>query len=251
MMANRETKAQICAGIKGAYTDARKIANNTVQYKNDKGETVIRLHQTDIIVCHKNGSVTLNSGGWQTVTTKERMNTYLKAYSLSVHQVKHKWVVMKWDGETYRYSHIAPFVDGIVVRKDSTVAKKYMDKANVKSRRDDKVEKQINTYLKQVKQNLAEGKYLPSRGDCFFCSMHTQEGIALGDATNDNGHIISHLEEKYVPGSLLWNAVKEAGYHPEVYLNPDFGGWPGSDFRTKVVVRATRKYLKRRVGLAI
>lgn len=56
---------------------ARKLGNNT--YLRDYGEYIaVKLHSTEIVT-FRAGSVTLRSGGWQTITTKARMNCYLPA----------------------------------------------------------------------------------------------------------------------------------------------------------------------------
>ena len=40
-----------------------------------RGEDIaVRMHSTDIIVFYKDGRVLLTFGGWQTVTTKARLN---------------------------------------------------------------------------------------------------------------------------------------------------------------------------------
>jgi hypothetical protein len=56
-----------------------KVGNNTVQVMAEDGRRIIRLHHTDILTFHPDGNITLNSGGWQSLTTKARMNAYLPA----------------------------------------------------------------------------------------------------------------------------------------------------------------------------
>lgn len=250
MRANRQTVKEIMEGVNNP-TNTKKVGNNTVRYTNDVGNTVIRFHNTDIITELPNGAVKINSGGWKTPTTKDRLNTFLRERKISVHQDNHKWYVMKWDDKTYTYSTIAPFVDGMTIRKDGTVPKKWAQKADSKNRKDDSTSKKIEKYLKIVRKKLAENDTIPSGGDCWFCSMHTVDGgIPLGDATNDHTHIEEHLKEGYVPNSLMWNAMQEAGYRPEVYLHPQ---WRTRDcaWMNKVVVRNVRKYLRRRMNIPI
>ena len=57
---------------------------------------------------------------------------------------------------------------------------------------------------------------IPNNGDCWYCLMTTdKDKKTLGDAFGDTSHLISHLEEGYVVGSLLVNAMREAGYRGE------------------------------------
>lgn len=84
----------------------KKIDNNTTIRK--VGDSIaVRLHNTDVIVIRKDGNYVLNSGGWRTVTTKDRINNYSPAY---VHQYKRKWYL--YDRSTGINN---PFVDGMVI----------------------------------------------------------------------------------------------------------------------------------------
>jgi hypothetical protein len=52
-----------------------KLANNTVLVQHADGRLAVRLHETDVVTFHGDGSATLNSGGWQTFTTRDRMTS--------------------------------------------------------------------------------------------------------------------------------------------------------------------------------
>lgn len=83
---------QVYVGLfrKSGKSKAKKIANNT--YLIDNGDSrAIRLHDTDILTEHK-GWITLNNGGWQSKTTKERMNTYLPD-GVYITQKNYEWFV--------------------------------------------------------------------------------------------------------------------------------------------------------------
>lgn len=51
----------------------RPVANNTRLHIRKDGEIGLKLHQTDVIVYHKNGDVSFDSGTWRTMTTSDRM----------------------------------------------------------------------------------------------------------------------------------------------------------------------------------
>jgi hypothetical protein len=61
--------------MKTARGGRRKLANATYLHKVDKGYAV-RLHCTDVVVIHPDGTYTLDTGGYNTVTTKDRLNRY-------------------------------------------------------------------------------------------------------------------------------------------------------------------------------
>jgi len=80
----------------------RKVGNNTYAYILLDGSVAIELHGTKVVVIHPDDSVTLNSGGWQTSTTKDRINKYSP---VKVYQKKYQWFLS--DG--------TPFQDGMIV----------------------------------------------------------------------------------------------------------------------------------------
>jgi hypothetical protein len=59
----------------GRDKTSRKLCNNTWAEKRD-GDIAVRLHRTDVLTFTRRGTVTFNTGGWNTVTTKDRINTY-------------------------------------------------------------------------------------------------------------------------------------------------------------------------------
>lgn len=79
----------------------KKLGNNTYLEKTDDGYG-IRLHQTYVVEILPDDQYRLDSGGWETVTTKDRINDYSPA---SISQKKGNWYLN--DGTKYR--------DGIVV----------------------------------------------------------------------------------------------------------------------------------------
>lgn len=93
---------------------SRKLANNTKVYRvmlrgyyGLVDEIHVRLHNTDIVSYREDGIITLNSGGYQTTTTKQRMNQLLPpGYGIS--QTKFKWYLRTPEGEV-------PFVDGMTL----------------------------------------------------------------------------------------------------------------------------------------
>jgi hypothetical protein len=84
----------------------KKVDNNTTIRK--VGDSVaVRLHETDVVIIRSDGNYVLNSGGWLTSTTKDRINNYSPA---SVYQAKRKWFLFDRSNDTN-----TPFVDGMVV----------------------------------------------------------------------------------------------------------------------------------------
>jgi len=90
------TKSQIFNGVQ-LIGKPVKVDNNTWQYYRPNGEFVTRHMTTDIIVInHDHHTVHLHTGGWKSVTTKDRMN---KFSPFNVYQRNHKWFVITKHGD--------------------------------------------------------------------------------------------------------------------------------------------------------
>ena len=71
-----------------------KIGTHKTSVFEDNGVTFVVYHSTAVVKF--DGSViTLNTGGWQSVTTKARMNQASNEYCLgfSVRQKNHQWLI--------------------------------------------------------------------------------------------------------------------------------------------------------------
>lgn len=66
----------------------RKVGNNTYAFIETDGTVAIELHGTKVVRFLTNGLVELNSGGWQTSTTKDRINKYSP---VGVYQKNFEW----------------------------------------------------------------------------------------------------------------------------------------------------------------
>jgi hypothetical protein len=87
---------------------SKKVKNNTRLTVYTNGDKVLRLHSTDIIKWQGN-KIILNTGGWDTVTTRSRFNEFLSGYGIAVYRKKGKTKVYDTkQGER-------DFIDGIEI----------------------------------------------------------------------------------------------------------------------------------------
>jgi len=87
---------------------SKLVANNTRLTIFVNGDKVLKLHDTDIIKW-VGDKIILSSGGWQTRTTKDRLNGWLNRYNTTnyyIYQKKGNWYIK--DGEK-----VLEFFDGI------------------------------------------------------------------------------------------------------------------------------------------
>lgn len=97
-----DAESKLASGRKGE----KKIGNNTYLRRVDGG-IAVRLHATDVVTIHPDGSYTLNTGGWWTVTTKERINAYSPA---RLSQRRGEWYLLTPAGEVKYWDGVR--VDG-------------------------------------------------------------------------------------------------------------------------------------------
>lgn len=89
---------QVYVGVfkKGGKRQVVKVANNTTKrYEGD--DLIIRLHDTDILK-FSGKSIVLNSGGYHTRTTKERINHFLPP-GFYVYQKDYEWFLKTPDAK--------------------------------------------------------------------------------------------------------------------------------------------------------
>lgn len=218
-----KTKNAILGKVKKPFTKAEKVDNNTYRIAYEDGTVAYRLHDTDVVTILQNGNVVLDSGGWQTNTTKDRINKYSEA---RLSQKNNIWYVR--DGEV--------FYDGITLSPFGTVISAKLITPKQKEAEVKFLKEKIGKYVKLItKKNIQS--LTPNGGDCWFCYLQTQDGQTMGDASGNEDHIISHVENGYMHGSMIVNAMKDAGYKMEGIQ------WMYSNKHVETAQRAVRKYL--------
>lgn len=189
---------------KGRNKNHRTIAGprSTEMVRRDNG-IAIKYHATDVVTLHPNGSATLNSGGYRTMTTKGRINEYTLA---NIGQRLGLWYVRGG----------SLFYDGMTIRPDGTPVKPMQTgKTEAKKR---KLDRMVSAYIRAFRSYVEENKSLPeiSNGDCMYCHMivtspEPDKGKSWGEATGDVHHILLHLQEGYIMGSILWRSIQRCG----------------------------------------
>lgn len=192
-----------CQGI-WENSRKRKLANNTylerdtLEAGENRGEVIyhVRLHATRVVTFHPNGNVWLDSGGWRTVTTKERFNRYLP----------HGYGVWSDGGVWYLGTHdnAVAYADGITINPDGSVSGQGPDPNKTKRER-----KRVLKYASAFASAFVAGDIpAPNGGDCWGCFLFDRDSKK---PTAD--HLREHLspEEWYLVPSLLWNAAQRYG----------------------------------------
>jgi len=101
------------------------------------------------------------------------------------------------------------------------------------------MKRKINKYVNLIDKQ--ETLPHPDNGDCWFCLLQDSNKKSLGDITSDIDHLLSHIDEAYLHGSILVNSMREKGYS-----NQQIGFHYQLNLRD-TFKRALRQYLQRRL----
>lgn len=234
----------------------RKMADNTYLVARGDGSVGLRYHETEVVIFRPD-RVTLTTGGWHTMTTRERIEMGLRLagvpgeISTDGHGLNGPWNYSrrcngkdgpKWVGKT-------PFTDGLEVSYKGVPMN--ADKGAGKA--DEALVRLVDAYCKRLSKTLREesGWDPDPGGDCWYCGLRTKNGDALGNALEINGHLLDHLKEGYIMSSLMLNAARAHGYRVPAMLLSD-GESPSLKvmaLHRQSIIRAVRKYfLKELLG---
>lgn len=92
--------------------NTQKIGKHKTTVKRDKDVITVQYWHTNVVTANLlTGEVTLNTGGWQTTTTKARMNQAAAEYNLgfSVYQKDWQLFVRKSDGTEVPFDRSVTF----------------------------------------------------------------------------------------------------------------------------------------------
>jgi hypothetical protein len=222
--------------------ESRKVGNNT--YLERRGEDIaVRLHATDVITFHADQLVTYRSGGYESVTTKDRLNNF-GPDNIRVFAVRRVWFVED------RFSREqTPFLDGMTFDPENLMAStaQYRTGAESALAEQKKAEARIDRFVRKLTParltEIAQAATQPLglNGDCLLCRMEwsqiTTDGRKASCLTSgDTSHLKGHIKEDYWHASLICAALAWAGYKPEFVL-----GMPS------IVNRTVKRYLKSRL----
>ena len=217
-----KTKGELLSNTSNVK-NSKFVANNTLRIEYENGNIAIRFHYTDIVTFVNDNKIILNSGTWRTPTTKDRINTFAP---VNLYQKNGIWYL----------SDNKLFYDGCIINSKGKLISKPL-KNEIYKNKIAKLKKQISKYCNLItKDNLP----LPSSGDCWFCALHDKDNVPM-DGNKNNDHLLSHLKENYLHGSILVNAMRENNYRDEqisLFFHLKY-----SDY----FKRSVKKYLQKRL----
>ena len=171
----------------GKDKTSRPAENNTRVIRLDASTVGVRLHETIVIRFTGEGAITLDSGNWRTVTTKERMNAYLPM-PWRVYSEKGQWRFYNMQTrESWGYA------DGLTVLPDGTVTGTLPPD---KEREEKENRKAVKAYARGYVDALAKGQ-TDNDNPCEECVDHFDDG-----RIPDTAHLWGHIRAKEYPYTL-------------------------------------------------
>lgn len=82
--------------------DSRKLGHNTFVEARPGGDIAVRYHRTDIITFRPDGRIVLDTGGWLTTTTKQRLSAIIPGVRVWAERGG-EWAVSSPNGRDARY----------------------------------------------------------------------------------------------------------------------------------------------------
>ena len=205
----------------------KRLSDTCMQIFYEEDTWIVVLHDT-VIVKRYGNTYELNSGGWKTVTTKKRMNEVLPL----------GWHVYQEHSVWYLYSSLFSkstytFKDGMTIDVSTGTVTGAMSKWESGEQK---------YWLKAINKFVAKIDTLPSiprpsSGDCWYCSMMDRVEEA-GQRSENPDHLRKHVQQGYLHGTLICNALLWAGYGEH-----QLGIQYGMNCRTNIK-NALRRYLK-------
>ena len=113
----RKIESQMCAAVQG--NKDWQSGNTSVHFDAESGVSVVRLHGNKIAEIDDT-SMTIFDGGWQTTTTKSRLNALCQEFCIAgegVFQKDFKWFVRKFVAEssiTGKVFNVEDFSNGFI-----------------------------------------------------------------------------------------------------------------------------------------
>lgn len=217
------SKRAMLADLNETPAQAKLTARNTLDYTMENGLRRVRLHETDILTFRPN-MITLNTGGYNTKTTRERMNDALRPFKIQV--FTHKGIIhARTEFGTFK------FKDELTIDlKRKKVTGAMTDEAAKK------LDKAISAYLAKYKKTGIPKLIEKSAGDPW---------VFPDKYGKIDAHIVKDwIKTGYVHMRMVGLALEFAGLRdPAMYIRLTGAKWDA------MMTRRVRRYVRACLGL--
>lgn len=247
----RKSKREMLSAVRleagESIGDSKLIARNTVRYAvrmpDGSCEVRVRLHATDVCTfLFKPGAdsphaVKLNSGGFKTRTTRDRLDSALRKHGVTIHTDRGVWTVNTAAGSF-------SFVDGEAFKLPSG---KPCRPAAVRLEKESKRHKQFDKLIKAYIAAMREhGIPETGAGDPFIFDWNPH---AIGESI-----LLDWLKTKYVFLAIAWHALLLSGMTEQgaAYWIRKYNTERGKPSRDRTYMESkVRRYFRRGLGFQV
>ena len=209
----RKSKADMLTGLKPGFVSSKLVARNTIKAIYPDGSIIIRYMNTDVVTTNPDKSIILNSDAHQTKTTKSRIEEYTKIRIIQRNSIWYICRNIHQYPDALAFDSMPMYYDGIHISDDGKILSgiKVLPENTIKQ-----FKKDLKKLTEKVtKENIA-GYFKDTAGDCLICKFDQQ----IKKATSD--HLISHVKEGYMHGSLIWLCLELSGFNPGAHIRMRF-----------------------------
>jgi len=214
---DRMSKADMLADVERQDPDAfplqhaRMFARNTLRYVTRHGEERTRLHGTDVVREFPDGTAIIETGGWNTATTRDRINRALEGTAF----------VFTRQGTLYlaKGGEDRPFVRRVTINPDETVSTD-LDQGEAVSY--EYMKPYVERYLDRLRRHgvpvdTAGDPWIPTRPDGLYDAQYVRLWLTEPEAVRAHGEDPEDPDEQepYVFGTLVANALEWSGLRSE------------------------------------
>lgn len=217
-MAKMNTSADTYAELSAWMGDKRvkRLGNNTHAERigidgTTRHDIGIVLHSTTILTFHDDETMSIDTGGWRTVTTKDRLNGFLPR-PLRVWSEDGVWTLSRGGNNPGRVSEV---YDGMRFDRHGNMVTDVLVDSGRELKR---LKRDIGRYVKlysdeRVRELVENAREHGTAGDCWGCAMVNAE-TGRADVMGTD-HLLEHVAEGYTIASLMVNALRFVSYREE------------------------------------
>lgn len=246
--------------LTGRCKQRRKIGNNTWLERRAPDEITVRLHDTDVVVYRSDGAISLNTGGWFTVTTKARINEFSPfgvssnrgEWSVTIRNPAYTNDYTDWPPPEPYWIDTVPFRDHMTWLNGSWTGIPTPDQLDIDRAARKKLHADIKKFVDGITPERIIQAWENTAGDCLLCRAEWAREMGM---SGSDDHLAMHVEEDYFHASLMHLAVKSRNYgNPEFIMQMIYAdaqrGEVSKHFCKDTLTKFLRKQLTQGVAVA-
>lgn len=240
----RKSKRDMLAAIgEGGISHSRMVARNTMEYVTTDNVRRVRLHDTDVAAFYPDGRIEINTGGWNTMTTRDRINGALAGTAFSVYTHSGQLYVSR-DGGKFPMTQRAVLYPNGKVETDieSGEALGY-----------ESVRRYVESYMRKLRESGIPEDF---SGDPWVSPnaethKYPRELVLMWIGASPEMHMQDDEQhEPYVFATLIYHALAQSGLTDQgiAYYVQNFNN--GNANARRLVCGKVRRYLRACLGYA-